>query len=155
MSLFHHHRPTLFHMALGVRLINYISFIVYFNERLGLGLDEWNVHKNLFITYWSVAILGWNRQYVCFPQVITHVMFCRSAPTSPSQVGVSGLVTPEELSREPTPDLFTGEDPDQVTEFTHNLTLSPRLLCEEQAWIQDLIIYINQTSIKSARVVPE
>ncbi|XP_045448984.1 uncharacterized protein LOC123657485 [Melitaea cinxia] len=37
----------------------------------------------------------------------------RSAPTSPSQVGVSGLVTPEELSREPTPDLFTGEDNDQ------------------------------------------
>ncbi|XP_050346518.1 forkhead box protein K1 isoform X1 [Nymphalis io] len=37
----------------------------------------------------------------------------RSAPTSPSQVGVSGLVTPEELSREPTPDLFTGEDHDQ------------------------------------------
>ncbi|XP_072932306.1 forkhead box protein K1 [Epargyreus clarus] len=37
----------------------------------------------------------------------------RSAPTSPSQVGVSGLVTPEELSREPTPDLFTGEETDQ------------------------------------------
>ncbi|XP_046959972.1 forkhead box protein K1 isoform X1 [Vanessa cardui] len=37
----------------------------------------------------------------------------RSAPTSPSQVGVSGLVTPEELSREPTPDLFTGEEHDQ------------------------------------------
>ncbi|XP_061713607.1 forkhead box protein K1 isoform X1 [Cydia pomonella] len=37
----------------------------------------------------------------------------RSAPTSPSQVGVSGLVTPEELSREPTPDLFTSEDHDQ------------------------------------------
>ncbi|CAH2106799.1 unnamed protein product [Euphydryas editha] len=37
----------------------------------------------------------------------------RSAPTSPSQVGVSGLVTPEELSREPTPDLFTGEENDQ------------------------------------------
>ncbi|XP_068632083.1 forkhead box protein K2 isoform X2 [Battus philenor] len=37
----------------------------------------------------------------------------RSAPTSPSQVGVSGLVTPEELSREPTPDLFTGEESDQ------------------------------------------
>ncbi|XP_041978333.1 forkhead box protein K1 isoform X2 [Aricia agestis] len=36
----------------------------------------------------------------------------RSAPTSPSQVGVSGLVTPEELSREPTPDLFTGEEHD-------------------------------------------
>ncbi|XP_048483008.1 forkhead box protein K1 isoform X3 [Plutella xylostella] len=34
----------------------------------------------------------------------------RSAPTSPSQVGVSGLVTPEELSREPTPDLFTAEE---------------------------------------------
>ncbi|XP_035432155.1 forkhead box protein K1 [Spodoptera frugiperda] len=37
----------------------------------------------------------------------------RSAPTSPSQVGVSGLVTPEELSREPTPDLFPPEDQDQ------------------------------------------
>ncbi|PZC86175.1 forkhead box protein K1 [Helicoverpa armigera] len=37
----------------------------------------------------------------------------RSAPTSPSQVGVSGLVTPEELSREPTPDLFPPEDHDQ------------------------------------------
>ncbi|CAG5051608.1 unnamed protein product [Parnassius apollo] len=37
----------------------------------------------------------------------------RSAPTSPSQVGVSGLVTPEELSREPTPDLFTGEESEQ------------------------------------------
>ncbi|XP_045497778.1 forkhead box protein K1 [Colias croceus] len=36
----------------------------------------------------------------------------RSAPTSPSQVGVSGLVTPEELSREPTPDLFTGDESD-------------------------------------------
>ncbi|XP_047518056.1 forkhead box protein K1 [Pieris napi] len=36
----------------------------------------------------------------------------RSAPTSPSQVGVSGLVTPEELSREPTPDLFTGDEND-------------------------------------------
>lgn len=36
----------------------------------------------------------------------------RSAPTSPSQVGVSGLVTPEELSREPTPDLFPPEDQD-------------------------------------------
>ncbi|KAL4702356.1 hypothetical protein ACJJTC_008700 [Scirpophaga incertulas] len=36
----------------------------------------------------------------------------RSAPTSPSQVGVSGLVTPEELSREPTPDLLTSEDHD-------------------------------------------
>ncbi|XP_052759568.1 forkhead box protein K1 [Galleria mellonella] len=34
----------------------------------------------------------------------------RSAPTSPSQVGVSGLVTPEELSREPTPDLLSGEE---------------------------------------------
>ncbi|XP_053607428.1 forkhead box protein K1 isoform X2 [Plodia interpunctella] len=34
----------------------------------------------------------------------------RSAPTSPSQVGVSGLVTPEELSREPTPDLLSGDD---------------------------------------------
>ncbi|CAB3223570.1 unnamed protein product [Arctia plantaginis] len=34
----------------------------------------------------------------------------RSAPTSPSQVGVSGLVTPEELSREPTPDLFPPEE---------------------------------------------
>ncbi|XP_050671139.1 forkhead box protein K1 [Leptidea sinapis] len=34
----------------------------------------------------------------------------RSAPTSPSQVGVSGLVTPEELSREPTPDLFTADE---------------------------------------------
>ncbi|CAG9786459.1 unnamed protein product [Diatraea saccharalis] len=33
----------------------------------------------------------------------------RSAPTSPSQVGVSGLVTPEELSREPTPDLLHEE----------------------------------------------
>ncbi|CAB3253992.1 unnamed protein product [Arctia plantaginis] len=33
-----------------------------------------------------------------------------SAPTSPSQVGVSGLVTPEELSREPTPDLFPPEE---------------------------------------------
>lgn len=41
------------------------------------------------------------------------VLGCRSAPTSPSQVGVSGLVTPEELSREPTPDLFTGEEHDQ------------------------------------------
>lgn len=30
----------------------------------------------------------------------------RSAPTSPSHGGVSGLVTPEELSREPTPELF-------------------------------------------------
>ncbi|KAL0840872.1 hypothetical protein ABMA28_014676 [Loxostege sticticalis] len=40
----------------------------------------------------------------------------RSAPTSPSQVGVSGLVTPEELSREPTPDLLSSEDHDhQVT----------------------------------------
>ncbi|CAH2038105.1 unnamed protein product, partial [Iphiclides podalirius] len=39
----------------------------------------------------------------------------RSAPTSPSQVGVSGLVTPEELSREPTPDLFTGEETEQQT----------------------------------------
>ncbi|XP_026333069.1 forkhead box protein K2 isoform X2 [Hyposmocoma kahamanoa] len=37
----------------------------------------------------------------------------RSAPTSPSQVGVSGLVTPEELSREPTPDLFTNEEHEQ------------------------------------------
>ncbi|XP_032524572.1 forkhead box protein K1 isoform X2 [Danaus plexippus] len=37
----------------------------------------------------------------------------RSAPTSPSQVGVSGLVTPEELSREPTPDLFTAEEHEQ------------------------------------------
>ncbi|XP_059059132.1 forkhead box protein K1 [Achroia grisella] len=36
----------------------------------------------------------------------------RSAPTSPSQVGVSGLVTPEELSREPTPDLLSGEEHD-------------------------------------------
>ncbi|XP_039753873.1 forkhead box protein K1 isoform X2 [Pararge aegeria] len=37
-----------------------------------------------------------------------------SAPTSPSQVGMSGLVTPEELSREPTPDLFTGEEHEQA-----------------------------------------
>lgn len=37
----------------------------------------------------------------------------RSAPTSPSQVGVSGLVTPEELSREPTPDLFPPEEQEQ------------------------------------------
>ncbi|KAJ8730392.1 hypothetical protein PYW07_017430 [Mythimna separata] len=36
----------------------------------------------------------------------------RSAPTSPSQVGVSGLVTPEELSREPTPELFPSEEPE-------------------------------------------
>ncbi|XP_060802823.1 forkhead box protein K1 [Amyelois transitella] len=36
----------------------------------------------------------------------------RSAPTSPSQVGVSGLVTPEELSREPTPDLLPADDHD-------------------------------------------
>lgn len=34
----------------------------------------------------------------------------RSAPTSPSQVGVSGLVTPEELSREPTPELYVPDD---------------------------------------------
>lgn len=41
------------------------------------------------------------------------MLMSRSAPTSPSQVGVSGLVTPEELSREPTPDLFPPEDQDQ------------------------------------------
>ncbi|XP_023938973.1 forkhead box protein K1 isoform X1 [Bicyclus anynana] len=40
----------------------------------------------------------------------------RSAPTSPSQVGMSGLVTPEELSREPTPDLFTSEEHEQASQ---------------------------------------
>ncbi|XP_023938974.1 forkhead box protein K1 isoform X2 [Bicyclus anynana] len=39
-----------------------------------------------------------------------------SAPTSPSQVGMSGLVTPEELSREPTPDLFTSEEHEQASQ---------------------------------------
>lgn len=49
------------------------------------------------------------------------VCVCRSAPTSPSQVGVSGLVTPEELSREPTPELYpTGADDDHAPHGTQH-----------------------------------
>ncbi|CAH0398090.1 unnamed protein product [Chilo suppressalis] len=45
----------------------------------------------------------------------------RSAPTSPSQVGVSGLVTPEELSREPTPDLLHEEHDHQSSQQQQRL----------------------------------
>ncbi|KAJ8727855.1 hypothetical protein PYW08_016240 [Mythimna loreyi] len=48
----------------------------------------------------------------------------RSAPTSPSQVGVSGLVTPEELSREPTPELFPNEEPEPTARESSQQRLS-------------------------------